>query len=515
MAQTRISSKFTADTGGLVAGTKRAASAFERLAAQTSRLQRSMSTLVVINGAQLFGSVVSYAGRGVRSMLQLGQATADTIDKMSKLAFSTGTTYAEFAGLSYAGDLAGVAVEELATALNRADKVFVNAQSGSRSAQDAFKAIGLSVDDLATKSSAERFEAIASAIMSLPDPAQRTAAAMAIFGRAGANLLPMMAQGAEGIRQAREEFERFGGALSDTQATNVEAMNDAWTRVQAAISGVVTQVVANLAPAVQKVYDTISDMIAASGGASIGQFITEAFFTAAETLAAGADYLWENLKSGWEYASSVIEHFGGVTTVFSGVSNALASVFYVGEAALKGIAAVLARSAAGWAVVLDALPDAVAGTGWAEFGASMEESADRLTREADKAAANAISSGWAAVAGEAANAFEGSLERPAGTLQGIIQALRQTAIDAANTTTAAAADTVKAAGAEAAEQIASAKRTVSAVDARSTAGVNQIVQAINGADTREQIRLGRQQLAYLAQIARNDNRGLELAVAEI
>ena len=504
----RVQAVFSANASGLTAGTKRAATALDELRASVGRLQGSMSTLVAINGAQLFGSIVTYASQGVRSMLTLGQSTAETVDRMSKLAATAGQTYAEFAGLAFAGDLAGVGMDALSAALRKSDRVFVDAQRGAKTAQDAFASIGLSVDQLVGKTSAERFEQIAGAINSLPDPAQKTAAAMKIFGRSGADLLPLFQTGAEGIRQAREEFQRFGGALTNTQATNVEEMNDAWTRVKASIQGIITQVVAQLSPGIKAAFDTLSAFVAKAGGASIGASIAEAIFDGAEVLAIAADGLWQQLTGAWSYASQVIGSFSAVNNVFSRVVAALSAAFSIGEGVFQGIAALLTRSLAGYVGMLSLLPKSIVGEGWEEFGNELVNQANALSKKADESAANALKQGWAALSGDMGDTLAGAIERPAGTLESFVERMRQAAADAANATGDGAAASIAIGGELAAQKITAAAKvvaSVSGVDARSTAGINQIVNALNGRQTDAALAEAKKQTALLRDIASQED----------
>ena len=206
----KVSAVFTASTSGLTAGVNRAGSSFKQLEASVKSLRGSMGSLVAIQGAQLFGSVISGVSSAVSSFAGMAKAQAEVIDGNSKLAARLGMTYKEVAGLALAGDLAGVSMESIATAATKADVAFVRAAEGSKTATAAFDSIGLSVEKLNGLSAAERFETIVDAIAGLPTEAQKAEAAVQLFGRAGAQLLPLFSGGAAGIREAREEAERFG-----------------------------------------------------------------------------------------------------------------------------------------------------------------------------------------------------------------------------------------------------------------------------------------------------------------
>lgn len=339
----KVSAIFSASTSGLKAGVKDAGDSFKKLSGDVSGLRSSMKTLVAIQGAQLFGSIASAVGNAARSFAGMAQGQSETIDKTSKLSRQLGMTYGELAGLALAGDLAGVSMETIGKAATKSDVAFVKAAQGSKVAQAAFAGIGLSVDQLQNKSPAERFQMIADAIAGLPSAAERARAAVALFGKGGAELLPLFEGGAGSIAAAVEEANRFGLALTNEQGMAVENMNDAFTRAYASIQGVVQQVVAYLAPAIQSVADTFTTLIGNVGGTTIGQTIGEGILAGAEFLATIADAVIGGLSGAWEYASTVgaqwasIWDMGGRVAAFlSGVANVFKTIF---GAAILGITA--------------------------------------------------------------------------------------------------------------------------------------------------------------------------------
>ena len=319
----KVSAVFTASTSGLVSGTQAAGSAFKSLQSDLAGLRGGISTLVTINAAQFFGQLASSATRAVSSMISMGQAQAEVIDSTSKLAARLGMNYGELAGIALAGDLAGVGLETIGAAATKADVAFVKASQGSTTATAAFANLGLTVQQLSGMNAADRFEAIASAIAALPTEAERAAAAVQIFGRSGAQLLPLFAGGAEGIAKAREEAEKMGLALTNAQGQDVEAMNDAFTEAGKAINGIVQQVTAFLAPAIRGITVTFTKFITDIGGANIGQAIGDGVLQGARFLAQIGDALIAQFGSVFNYFSQV----GGQWNSVWGFANRVATFF--------------------------------------------------------------------------------------------------------------------------------------------------------------------------------------------
>ena len=348
----RVRAVFSASTSGLTGGVNQASASMRKMQSSVSSLKGGLSALTMISGAQLFGQIASSATSAVRSLLSMGSAQAEVVDKTSKLASRLGMTYSELSGLAHAGALAGVGLDTIGTAATKLDVAMVAAANGSATANAKFERLGLSVADLGNMNAEQRFQAIAQAISQLPNEAERAAAAVSLFGRSGAGMLPMFKDGAAGLAAAREEAERFGTALTNAQGTDVENMNDAFTRAQQAISGVVQQLVAYLAPAVDAITTAFSDMIGNVGGATIGQTIGDGIMAGARFMAQIADYVIVNFSGVFTYFQAVGMKFGAVWDVagrvvafLSGVANILKTVFlfavsglgFVGQTFLQGV----------------------------------------------------------------------------------------------------------------------------------------------------------------------------------
>jgi len=362
------------------------------------KINSKLTALVGINAAQLFGSIASAAADAARSAFSFAASEAEAIDRTGKLAERLGMTYGEFAGLAHAATLADVDMEAVGKAATKADVAFVKAAQGSAVAQAAFAGIGLSVDQLNNKSPAERFQMIAQAIASLPTEAERAKAAVQLFGRSGAELMPLFNGGADAIAQATAEADKFGLALTNEQRSSVEAMNDSFKEAYQSIRGVVGQVVAYLSPALKAVTDTFTNLIGGIGGANIGQFIGDGILRGAEFFATIADGFLAQVPVVWQYVASVAEYWSGVLDFAGRVANLLYGAFKVFEVVgnvigglFSDIVAGLYRAAANIAEVIP---------GFGEFAKGLDKSADSWAAQGDQFASSMNKN-----ANEAANAF--------------------------------------------------------------------------------------------------------------
>jgi hypothetical protein len=199
--------------------------------------------------------------------------TSETIDKMAKLSDRLGSTTEELAGLKLAADLSGVAFDELATA---SEKLTKNLGNPSQEVTEALDALGLEAKDLKGLGVEKQMELLANRFQLVASNEDKAAYATALFGRAGQALLPMLNDGAGAMQQAAKDAARLGLTFSRIDAAQVEAANDAITRMQGAIEGVQTKLAIQSAPFIEALADKLTNFITDFGG--VGKVI-EGIFT--------------------------------------------------------------------------------------------------------------------------------------------------------------------------------------------------------------------------------------------
>lgn len=119
------------------------------------------------------------------------------------------------------------AIPDLAEKLSQSfDHVGESAQQSGR--RDPFATLGVSVRDINGRLRATEavFEDVAEAIRRIPNAAERTAVSMEIFGRSGARLLPLFAEGRDGMARFADEARRLGIVVGDNVAAEMGNLND-------------------------------------------------------------------------------------------------------------------------------------------------------------------------------------------------------------------------------------------------------------------------------------------------
>lgn len=174
-------------------------------------------------GLKLLGVAATISGvaQAFRHVVREAFAYGDAV---AQAGAKTGIAAEEFTGLAYAAWQADIGIGDLGTAFKGMQKNVADAGRGSDEAAKKFTNLGISLESFKRLAPEQQFLAIAEQISRLEDPADRTRAALDLFGKAGANLLPMFERGASGIREMIQQAERMNAVMSGEQ---VEALDQA------------------------------------------------------------------------------------------------------------------------------------------------------------------------------------------------------------------------------------------------------------------------------------------------
>lgn len=204
-----------------------------------------------------FGLPLSVVGIGA-ILTRNASAAIEFGDEIEKATAKTGIGAEAISELAFAAKQSDIDLAGLTTALKRM-QVNLSEIASSGKANDTLTALGLTIEELKRLQPEDQFELLADRIAALKDPADRTRAAVDLFGKAGADLLPLFEDGAAGIRALREEAQRLGATLTGEQAKALAAADDSIKRLKQSWSGLARTLTAEVAPALTRVFDILSN----------------------------------------------------------------------------------------------------------------------------------------------------------------------------------------------------------------------------------------------------------------
>lgn len=184
---------------------------------------------------------------GLTEMFASGQERADASAVLAK---QIGLTVESLTQLQYVAKQADVPIESVGTAMRFLSKNVADAAGGLPAAMSKFAALGISIHDVQgnIKSTDELFAELAGKFEQYADGPIKTADAIAFFGRAGNEILPILDKGAKGIDDLRKRSDELGFTLKGPAAESAEIFHQKWVDIQATWIGVKQTFAADLAP---------------------------------------------------------------------------------------------------------------------------------------------------------------------------------------------------------------------------------------------------------------------------
>lgn len=201
-------------------------------------------------------AAVSGIGVAIKSVLDMADATA----KMSQ---RLGISVEQLSEYRHIAELSGTSFETLAKGVQILSRNMVDTSQGTGEAKEAFKALGINVKetDGKLKDSNTVLLEVAEKFSKVDDGAAKTALAMKIFGKSGAELIPMLNEGKERLAELGAEADKLGIKMSSEMAAAAEEVNDNLDRMKAAATGVAIQLVQELLPALNATTSAVVEAV--------------------------------------------------------------------------------------------------------------------------------------------------------------------------------------------------------------------------------------------------------------
>jgi hypothetical protein len=196
---------------------------------------------------------------GVGQFRQWIQSSVNAADQIQKLGQKVGASTENLSALHLIARTSASSLDEMGSALVRQNRFIGEVAEGNPKAIATLRDLGLTLDDFKGKDAVQIFALLAQRITALPSPIQKTNAAIDIFGRAGANLIPTMSALAdEGLGAVIERARELGVLIDGGLAQSASQMNDDFELLKAQSEGLGTRLAAGLVPQLSQALQIMS-----------------------------------------------------------------------------------------------------------------------------------------------------------------------------------------------------------------------------------------------------------------
>lgn len=209
-------------------------------------------------------AATAFAAAGVAigaSVAAMAKSGIDAADSLLDISDATGIATEQLSALKYAADIEDISLDKLSSTLNKFSKTVSEAADGVGAGADAFAALGVSVtnSDGSLRDSYSILNDVSEAISQLENGADKAAVAQQLFGKSGAQLLPILNGGRQGLQGYADQAERLNLIISRDTAEASAQFNDNLKDLKLALGGVGLTIAEEVAPRLAELTSTLTD----------------------------------------------------------------------------------------------------------------------------------------------------------------------------------------------------------------------------------------------------------------
>lgn len=171
---------------------------------------------------------------GVTALVKGLVALETRVEKTSIEAAKLGTSFQFMQQLETAATRTGESIDTLRVGFTALLRNIDAARKGGKSQIEAFQDLGITMEDLETKSPEEVFRMVGDSLNTMEDPALRTAAALKTVGENGGRLQPAF----KALADAQADIIRFNAELDSFEVNNIKEMGDAFDDLSISTQGI-------------------------------------------------------------------------------------------------------------------------------------------------------------------------------------------------------------------------------------------------------------------------------------
>ena len=230
---------------------------------------RSVGRDIVTMGRIGVAGIAAYSAAIVGAMgalFRYGRTVANASEEMEAAAQRAGMASRSYQRLAFAADRSEISTEKFDSALKGFNLRIDAASRGNDRAAEGFARLGIRLRDAhgQLKPTEALLEEAADKLSALPDGARKSALAMALFGEAGADMLPMLDKGGQAIRALGDHAERTGQVMSEQFARDASEFNDKVDDLKGNILGLGNTLMGGLFPQLTQIIGKLQAFIDAN-----------------------------------------------------------------------------------------------------------------------------------------------------------------------------------------------------------------------------------------------------------
>lgn len=252
---------------------------FKAVARDTQQVGQRMAANVNKGiGASVNGIGTKLAGLAagfitVQSALSSFSGALAAGGRLNDLAAKVGATAGQLSIMERAFENAGIGAEKVSPAFAKMNRLIADADGGAKAAQERLQALGFTSSDLLGKLPTEQMGMLADSIARIKDPTLRSSAAMDVFGKSGADMLPLLLAFSGELDRARRQLGSWP-AILDKANVDMDTLGENFTNVKEKSMEFAGGILSVVAPALARLSEALAEIDAAGAGKNFAETFT-------------------------------------------------------------------------------------------------------------------------------------------------------------------------------------------------------------------------------------------------
>lgn len=241
------------------------------------------SSLAIVGGFTAMAAAIVKAEKALISMTKEAASSADDILTLSSV---TGMATDSVQELNYMADLTDVSLDRIKDSLKETTNKMQEAATGTGAAYEAYQKLGVEITnaDGSMRSAQDVFYDTIDALGDMKNQAERDALAMDLMSESAQELNPIIELGGDKLRKYAQEAHDMGYVLDNDALKSLQAVDDAYSRLQNTQEGVKNQLAVEFAPYLEEFYGDATQGVKDLGKAIKDSGIVDAFGMLLETV---------------------------------------------------------------------------------------------------------------------------------------------------------------------------------------------------------------------------------------
>lgn len=238
---------------GVNAATKETRKYLSDVATSAGKLSGKLGLPFAALSAAVGGLSIMSVKSAVVGFTEMGEA-------VQKGALKAGMSVEQYQRMKYVAEQSGTSIEAMEGSLSKLNRQMGDAAAGkNKNLAGLMQRLGVSMRDSngQVRSGIDLLPQLADAFQRNENPAVRARMGMALFGKSYAEILPLLAEGSEGIADNLKRFDRIKGVLGPDEINAAKKLGDSFKDLELVMKGFQGTVAKELVPVIGPLVDQL------------------------------------------------------------------------------------------------------------------------------------------------------------------------------------------------------------------------------------------------------------------